>query len=112
MTRVSKRFSPRVRANGEIQPHDCAELRCVQDVQPRGEATLDSTQLRLRYFASPRNGGEGKPSRQAGVEQFYTHLGEQAAAAAGSAGGVRLGHQRMVTPSAYRAITGTATIPP
>jgi hypothetical protein len=51
-----------------------------------------------------------EPSSAEGTED--THLGEQAVAAAGSAGGVRLGHQRMVTPSAYRAITSTATIPP
>jgi len=108
--RVTKRCSSRVCTDAEIESDDRAQPCSNKDVQPGREATLDATELGLGHLACRRDPRQRKPGREARIPQFDAQVCEQTAAAAGSAGGVRLGHVPIVTRPAYRPINGAATI--
>ena len=94
----------------QVEAHHGANPGGRHDVQPRREGAFDPAELGARDPDGASGLRKGQARSQASTSDLLAELGEESTTSAGSAGGVRLGHRRIVTAAAYRRIIGAATI--
>ena len=105
MASISKRVAAGVCPQPEIQADDCAQLRGLDDVQPRRRAALDPAHLRVRHAGGAGHGDLAEARTFAGRSDFGSERHQMLTPATCPAITNALGHDRMVADGARLAIS-------